>query len=66
MTQRQHEEYDPSFDEALLAHYDDNMDYTGYAATLERMRRNGCHPCGPGAPLPGSTYYQAPPRRRNG
>lgn len=46
------------FDEALLEHYDDLGSMADYQATLERMRRNGYEPRGPGAPQPGSPFYK--------
>lgn len=49
--------YDPRFDEELLAHYDEQGRAADYLATLNRMRRNGHEPSGPGAPLPGSQHY---------
>jgi hypothetical protein len=49
--------YNPSMDEALLAHYDEIGSHSDYRRTLERMRAHGYEPSGPGAPLPGSPYY---------
>lgn len=55
---RNDEEYDPKFDEALLEHYDDLGDFTGYRNVIERMRQHGYEPRGPGAPQPGSRFYR--------
>lgn len=53
--------YNPSFDEALLEHYDNIGSHYDYQRTIERMRAHGYEPRGPGAPLPQSLYYRGEP-----
>lgn len=48
-----------SFDEALLEHYDENMDFVNYHKVLDRMKANGYTPTGNGAPRE-EPYYGAP------
>lgn len=42
--------YDPSFDEALLEHFDDMGYHHSYQVTLNRMRAQGYEPRGRAAP----------------
>lgn len=48
--QRKYGERERRMDEALLEHYDDLMLVNEYNTVLDRMRRNGYTPTGPGAP----------------